>query len=368
MTMPLLSVHDLRVRFSRPGGWTYAVNGVSFELEQGETLGFVGESGSGKTVTSLAITRLLPQRSAVIEGGPVLFAGRDLLSLDERALRALRGEEISMVFQDPLTSLNPVLTIEEQVVEAIQAHRRVPLGEARRRVVQLLGTVGIPAPESQLRRYPHHLSGGMRQRVMIANALALEPKLLIADEPTTALDVTIQAQVLELLRELTGRAGTSVILITHDLGVIAGMTKRVNVMYAGFIVETGTTRDLFSAASHPYTVGLLHSIPRVDQRSHERLIPIQGVPPDASKPASGCPFAPRCAWRLPVCWVENPPLRPTDPDAPQTQTGPEASHQTACHNPPTPEEARAGVPLRPGFASAPPPATSSAAGHTSVAP
>jgi oligopeptide transport system ATP-binding protein len=331
------------------------VNGVSFDLEQGETLGFVGESGSGKTVTSLAITRLLPQRGALIDGGPVLFAGRDVLALDERALRRLRGEEISMVFQDPLTSLNPVLTIEEQVVESIQAHRRVERADARRRAIQLLGMVGIPAPASQLRRYPHHLSGGMRQRVMIASALALEPKLLIADEPTTALDVTIQAQVLELLRDLTGRAGTSVILITHDLGVIAGMTKRVNVMYAGYIVETGTTHDLFSAAAHPYTVGLLHSIPRVDQRSHERLIPIQGVPPDSSKPTVGCPFAPRCAWRLPICWVENPPLAPTTSGALVTATGPDASHQTACHNPPTAEEASAGMPLRAGFIAAPAP-------------
>ncbi len=367
MTMPLLSVRNLRVRFSRPGGWTYAVNGVSFDLEQGETLGFVGESGSGKTVTSLAVMRLLPQRSAVIEGGPVLFAGRDLLSLDEGALRALRGDEISMVFQDPLTSLNPVLTIEEQVVEAIQAHGRTTQAEARRRALHLLGTVGIPTPASQLRRYPHHLSGGMRQRVMIASALALEPKLLLADEPTTALDVTIQAQVLELLRDLTSRAGTSVILITHDLGVIAGMTKRVNVMYAGFIVESGTTRELFSAPSHPYTVGLLHSIPRVDQRSQERLIPIQGVPPDASKLATGCPFAPRCAWRLPVCWVENPPLAPLDTHAPVVSTGPAATHQAACHNPPTPEEAKAGMPLRPGFTSAPAPGASRTSGETLVA-
>jgi oligopeptide/dipeptide ABC transporter ATP-binding protein len=355
---PLLSVSDLAVRFSRRGGWTYAVNGVSFDLEQGETLGFVGESGCGKTVTSLAIMRLLPKRTTVVDGGPLLLNGRDLLSLDDDALRSLRGKEMAMVFQDPLTSLNPVLTIGEQVMEAIQAHGGTTRTDARRRALELLLTVGIPAPESQLGRYPHHLSGGMRQRVMIAGALALEPRLLIADEPTTALDVTIQAQVLELLRDLTSRTGTSVILISHDLGVVAGMAQRVNVMYAGYIVETGTTQELFAAAAHPYTVGLLHSIPRAGAHGQKMLIPIQGVPPDVSRPAVGCPFAPRCAWRLPVCWTNNPGLTPLDDHGPSVTTGPAASHQTACHNPPTPEEAKAGIPLRPGFTPAPAPAQS----------
>jgi oligopeptide/dipeptide ABC transporter ATP-binding protein len=270
-------------------------------------------------------------------------------------MRDLRGKEIAMIFQDPMTSLNPVLTIEEQMVETIRAHRRVSRQEARERSIALLGMVGIPNPESRLRSYPHQFSGGMRQRVMIAMALALEPKLMIADEPTTALDVTIQAQVLELLRDLTDRSGTAVILITHDLGVVAGMTQRINVMYAGFIVETATTPELFAAPSHPYTVGLLHSIPRLDAERHEALIPIEGAPPDQRRAPTGCPFAPRCAWRLPVCWTDNPPLAPVVPGTRVVTSGASATHLIACHNPPTAEEAVAGRPLRPGFAAAPPP-------------
>ena len=352
---PLLKVEDLVVRFSTHEGTVHAVNGISFELESGETLGLVGESGCGKSVTNLAIMRLLPKPAGRIAGGRVEFDGLDLVRLSENEMRDLRGKEVAMIFQDPMTSLNPVLTIEEQMVETIRAHRKVTRAEARARSIELLGMVGIPKPETRLRSHPHQFSGGMRQRVMIAMALSLEPKLMIADEPTTALDVTIQAQVLELLRDLTDRLGTAVILITHDLGVVAGMTQRINVMYAGFIVETATTTDLFAQPSHPYTVGLLHSIPRLDAERHEPLIPIEGAPPDQRRSPTGCPFAPRCAWRLPVCWTDNPPLSPIVAGTRVVLTGPDTTHRIACHNPPTPEEATAGMPLRPGFIAAPPP-------------
>ncbi|HEX5466196.1 MAG TPA: ABC transporter ATP-binding protein [Candidatus Limnocylindrales bacterium] len=354
--MALLEVEDLVVRFRTHDGTVHAVNGVSFALEEGETLGLVGESGCGKSVTSLAIMRLLPKPAGRIEGGRVVFDGQELTALREREMRDLRGRELAMIFQDPMTSLNPVLTIEEQLVETIRAHTSVSAPEARERAVELLGMVGIPQPAVRLRDYAHQFSGGMRQRVMIAMGLALKPKLLIADEPTTALDVTIQAQVLELLRELTHEGRTSVILITHDLGVVAGMTGRINVMYAGFIVETATTAALFASPSHPYTVGLLHSIPRLDAVAGEPLIPIEGTPPDQRQAPSGCPFAPRCAWRLAVCWTDNPALRPLAPGTePIVATGPAATHRLACHNPPTRAEAEAGRPLRAGFVPAPPP-------------
>ncbi|MER3418199.1 MAG: peptide ABC transporter ATP-binding protein, partial [Chloroflexota bacterium] len=307
---PLLEVRDLVVRFRTADGTIHAVNGVSFELEAGERLGLVGESGCGKSVTNLALIRLLPKPAGRIEGGTVRFEGRDLLALREEEVRDIRGRDIAMIFQDPMTSLNPVLTIEEQLVETIVAHRPVGPDEARRRAIELLRMVGIPNPEGRLRNYPHQFSGGMRQRVMIAMALALEPKILIADEPTTALDVTIQAQVLELLGRLTQEHRTALILITHDLGVVAGMTDRVAVMYAGFIVEAATTAELFARPAHPYTVGLLHSIPRADERDGEELIPIEGRPPDMRELPVGCPFAPRCAWRLGVCWEVNPSLEP----------------------------------------------------------
>jgi oligopeptide/dipeptide ABC transporter ATP-binding protein len=354
--MALLSVEDLVVRFRTHDGTIHAVSGVTFELEEGERLGLVGESGCGKSVTSLAIIGLLPKPAGRIERGRVLFGGRDLVALREEELRDIRGRDIAMIFQDPMTSLNPVLTIEEQMVETVQAHRRVSRSEARARAIQLLAMVGIPKPETRLRSFPHQFSGGMRQRVMIAMALALAPKLLIADEPTTALDVTIQAQVLELLRRLTEASGTALILITHDLGVVAGMTSRINVMYAGLIVETATTEDLFARPSHPYTVGLLHSVPRVDEREAEELIPIEGRPPDMREAPSGCPFAPRCAWRLAECWGQTPPLRPLVAGAPIVSTGEGASHLSACHNPPHQEEASAGRPLRDGFTPAVPPA------------
>jgi oligopeptide/dipeptide ABC transporter ATP-binding protein len=270
-------------------------------------------------------------------------------------MRDLRGKDIAMIFQDPMTSLNPVLTIEEQMVETIRAHRRVSRSEARGRAVELLKTVGIPQPEARLRNFPHQFSGGMRQRVMIAMALALEPKLLIADEPTTALDVTIQAQVLDLLKRLTADRGTAVILITHDLGVVAGMTRRVNVMYAGFVVESASTPDLFARPRHPYTVGLLHSMPRLDAQPGEPLIPIEGVPPDLRSAPVGCPFAPRCAWRVEECWTAMPPLDPIDATHEIVTTGPNVTHRIACWNPVTPEEAVAARPLRDGFEPAAPP-------------
>jgi oligopeptide/dipeptide ABC transporter ATP-binding protein len=354
----LLSVRDLTVVFRTHDGTVHAVNGVSFDLEQGETLGLVGESGCGKSVTNLAMMRLLPRPAGRIEHGEVMFEDMDLTKLPEAAMRDLRGRELAMIFQDPMTSLNPVLTIEEQMVETIQAHKRVTKAAARARAIELLGMVGIAEPAGRLRSFPHEFSGGMRQRVMIAMALALEPKLLIADEPTTALDVTIQAQVLELLQRLTNEQGTAVILITHDLGVVAGMTRRINVMYAGYVVEAATTVDLFAEPRHPYTVGLLHSIPRLDA-ADEPLLPIEGVPPDLRIAPVGCQFAPRCAWRLARCWDDIPvlqPLVPLAPGAPIRTTGLAATHRIACWNPPTADEASAGAPLRPGFEAAQPPA------------
>jgi oligopeptide transport system ATP-binding protein len=342
--MSLLSVRNLVVEFRTEDGPVYAVNGVDLDLDEGQTVGLVGESGSGKSVTSLAIIGLLPGPAGRVVSGEVMFQGSDLTKLPENALRRLRGKDIAMVFQDPMTSLNPVLTIEEQVVETITAHQRMPPEAARARALELLELVGIPRPAEQLRRYPHQFSGGMRQRVMIAIALALQPKLLIADEPTTALDVTVQAQILELLQKLTAESGTAVILISHDLGIVARTTQHVAVMYAGFIVESASTGQLFAHPRHPYTVGLLHSIPRLDAVPDEDLTPIEGAPPDQRRKPVGCPFAPRCRWRLEVCWRDMPPLVPAA-----------AGHLLACHNPATDEEALGGRPLRPGFRAAPAP-------------
>jgi oligopeptide transport system ATP-binding protein len=352
----LLDVQELLVRFRTHDGTIYAVNGISFELGRGERLGLVGESGCGKSVTNLAIMRLLPKPAGKIEGGRVLFDGQDLVTLDENDIREIRGRDIAMIFQDPMTSLNPVLTVEEQMVETIAAHRKQSKADARARAIELLEMVGIPQAQNRLKSYPHQFSGGMRQRVMVAMALALEPKLMIADEPTTALDVTIQAQVLELISRLTTEGGTSLILITHDLGVVAGMTDRINVMYAGYIVETATTGDLFERPSHPYTVGLLHSMPRLDALEGEPLIPIEGRPPDMRNAPTGCPFAPRCAWRLDRCWSDNPPLSPVAPGTAVVTFGPDATHRIACHNPPTREEAELGRPTRPGHVPAQAPA------------
>jgi oligopeptide transport system ATP-binding protein len=354
--MHLLSVSDLVVKFRTRDGTIHAVNGVSFDLDQGETLGLVGESGCGKSVTNLAVMRLLPKPAGRIEGGEAFFEGQDLLDLDESSMRDLRGRDIAMIFQDPMTSLNPVLRIEEQLIETIRAHRKVSKKDARTRAIELLGMVGIPQPETRLRDYPHQFSGGMRQRVMIAMALALQPKVLIADEPTTALDVTIQAQVLDLLQRLAAELGTAVILITHDLGVVAGMTQRINVMYAGYVVESATTGDLFARPRHPYTIGLLHSMPRLDAEAGEPLIPIEGTPPDLRHAPKGCPFAPRCAWRIDTCWTAMPVLEPIDAGAEIVTTGPGATHRAACWNPATPDEGVAAHPLRDGFTPAAPPA------------
>jgi len=334
VTEPLLSVRDLVVRFQTREGQVYAVNGVSFDVRAGETVGLVGESGSGKSVTSLAIMGLLPRYSARIASGQIMFEGKDLTQLDISELRTLRGAEISMVFQDPMSSLNPVLTIGEQVVETIQAHAHVSLAAARERAVEILRSVGIPNAKEQLRRYPHQFSGGMRQRVLIAIALALEPRLLIADEPTTALDVTVQAQVLELLRELTTRLRTALVLISHDLGIMARMAQRVVVMYAGMVVESAPTAELLRRPRHPYTVGLLNSSPRLTG-DRPRLQPIEGAPPDLEQPPTGCPFTPRCGWRLPHCATVMPPL---------VDSG--GGHLLACHNPVDQAEVAAGRPLR----------------------
>jgi oligopeptide transport system ATP-binding protein len=338
----LLEVEDLTVRFRANSGTVHAVNGVSLTLAPGGTLGLVGESGCGKTVTSLAIARLLPP-TARVERGLVRLQGADLLRLPEAGMRRIRGAEIAMVFQDPTSSLNPVLPIGEQITETLRAHARLPRSAARARAADLLDQVGIPDPRAALARYPHELSGGMRQRVMIAIALALQPKLLIADEPTTALDVTIQAQVLDLIKRLTSELGTAVMLISHNLGVVADMTQRVAIMYAGYVVEEAATVDVFARPRHPYTVGLLHSLPRPNA---PELVPIEGAPPDLRHPPRGCPFAPRCAWRLDVCWTEMPPLRPLE-NPRHAGRGVAPRHRVACHNPVRSDEVAGGRPRRP---------------------
>jgi peptide/nickel transport system ATP-binding protein len=335
---PVLSVRKLVVRLKSQVGLTHAVNDITFDLLEGETLAVVGESGSGKTASFLALLRLLP-RASVIEASSLRFEGRDLLELDDNEIRTLRGSGIAMVFQDPMTSLNPVLTIGEQLTETILAHMPVGREPARSRAIHLLEEVGIPEAEARFRGYPHELSGGMRQRVMIAMALALDPRVLIADEPTTALDVTIQAQILELLRRLTRERRTSLVLITHDLGVVARMADRVNVLYAGEIVETATTADLFDQPSHPYTIGLLRSLPHLDRRIP--LEPIRGNPPDLEEEPPGCPFAPRCSWRIGRCVSDRPVLLPIPSTAGATKDT-AGSHRIACHNPPARAETMPG--------------------------
>ncbi len=309
----LLSVHDLRTQFFTRAGIVKAVDGVSFELRTGETLGIVGESGSGKSVTALSIMRLIPDPPGRIVGGSLQFDGLDLMHLDKRRLREIRGNSMSMIFQDPMTSLNPVITIGDQLRETLYAHRRVSRREAHARAVELLERVGIPQPEPRLRDYPHNFSGGMRQRVVIAMALACEPRLIIADEPTTALDVTIQAQILELIRGLSVERGTSVLLITHDLGVVANMCDRVVVMYGGKVLEAGSIHDIYSNPVQPYTRGLLGSIPRLDQRRGEKLTPIPGSPPDMLHTLPGCPFVPRCPQAVRRCLLQMPPLSAVAP-------------------------------------------------------
>ena len=307
MTSPLLSVRDLRTTFRTGAGVARAVDGVSFDVQRGETLGIVGESGCGKSVTGLSILRLIQPPGRIEEGSRVELEGRDLLGLDEESMRRIRGDRIAMIFQEPMTALNPVFTVGEQIAEVVRVHERAGRREAWARAVAMLETVGIPAPAERATEYPHQLSGGMRQRVMIAMALVLGPSLVIADEPTTALDVTIQAQILELLSDLQRRLGTSIVMITHDLGVIAETASRVVVMYAGEVVEEATVETLFSEAHHPYTEGLLRAMPRVGQE-RERLATIPGtVPPPTAWP-SGCRFHDRCPYAWERCVAEHPPL------------------------------------------------------------
>lgn len=307
MSAPILSVRDLRTSFVSQRGEVQAVRGVSFDVAPGEILGIVGESGSGKSITCMSILRLL-KANGRIKNGEALFDGRDLFLLDEEAMRNLRGNDIGVIFQDPMTSLNPTLSVGEQVIETIIRHRRVSRAQARKRAIELFELVSIPSAARRLKSFPHEFSGGMRQRVMIAMALSCDPKLLIADEPTTALDVTIQRQILLLLKDLQTRLGMAVILITHDLGVIAEVTDRIVVMYGGLVMEQGDVRALFAQPRHPYTQGLLAAIPDLRDDHHHRLVPIPGSPPDMAHPPTGCPFAPRCPHAMRQCAAALPPL------------------------------------------------------------
>lgn len=297
----LLEVQDLKTYFKVKAGRVRAVNGVSFAVKPGEKVGVVGESGCGKSVTALSIMRLLPQPAGEYAGGSVLFDDKDLLDLPEKEMRKVRGGKIGMIFQDPMTCLNPTMTVGKQIGEALRIHLKLDKDEAQKRAISLLDQVGIPAAAERINSYPHQFSGGMRQRVMIAIALACNPKLLIADEPTTALDVTVQAQILELINGVCTEFGAAVILITHDLGVVAGMTDRVIVMYAGKVVETAPTDELFANPRHPYTLGLLASVPRLDEQRQSQLKTIEGSPPDLINPPTGCPFMPRCAFARAIC-------------------------------------------------------------------
>jgi oligopeptide/dipeptide ABC transporter ATP-binding protein len=291
------------------------VDGVSWDVGEGETVALVGESGCGKSVSALSIMRLVAEPAGRIVGGEILFQGRNLLALSEEEMRRVRGRQIAMIFQEPMTSLNPVLTVGRQVTEGLEIHLGLARAAARQRAVELLAMVGIPDPERRLRQYPHQFSGGMRQRMMIAMALACNPPLVLADEPTTALDVTIQAQILELMKDLSRRLGAAMLIITHNLGVVARYADRVNVMYAGRIIERGTARALYAHPRHPYTLGLLRSVPRLDEPRRERLAPIEGQPPDLARLPPGCAFAPRCLFRVERCLREAPPLRPLDADS-----------------------------------------------------
>ena len=320
MAPALLSVEDLRVEFSTRRGTVHAVNGISFDIAPGETLGIVGESGCGKSVTSLAVLGLLARNGRVV-GGRAMFGGRDLIQQSDRELRRIRGREVAMIFQDPMTSLNPVLTIGRQIREALETHFGMNKKEANERARELIDRVGIPSAKARLGDYPHQFSGGMRQRAMIAIALACKPKLLIADEPTTALDVTIQAQILTILRGLVAEQDTALILITHDLGVVAGMCERVNVMYSGLFMETGSADQLFATPRHPYTLGLLQSVPRLDS-ARTRLQPIEGAPRNMLQEPTACPFQPRCRYEIDQSRREVPPLVEIEP-----------GHFVACFNP-----------------------------------
>ena len=309
----LLEVRNLKTYFRTEEGLVPAVDGVSFHINRGETLGVVGESGCGKSVTSLSIMRLIPQPPGEIASGEIIFEGEDLLKKSEREMRRIRGNDIAMIFQEPMTSLNPVYTVGDQIAEAIELHQGLSRREALAKAVEMLRLVGIPSPEQRVKEYPHQLSGGMRQRVMIAMALSCNPKLLIADEPTTALDVTIQAQILELMKELREKIGMAIMLITHDLGVIAEMAERVVVMYAGKIVEEADVYSLFRRPYHPYTEGLLHSIPRLDQPKGTKLHVIEGVVPNPLNMPTGCRFHPRCPYATDRCRAEEPVLQEVEP-------------------------------------------------------
>jgi peptide/nickel transport system ATP-binding protein len=308
---PLLEVHDLKVQFPTEDGLVNAVDGVSFRVEPGETLGVVGESGSGKSVTFLSVMGLVNTTRAIVSG-EVLFQGRDLLTVEPDELRQVRGEKISMIFQDPMTSLHPFYKVGKQIAEAIQVHRKVSKSEAMNQTIEMLRRVGIPRPDERVKQYPHEFSGGMRQRAMIAMALSLNPDLLIADEPTTALDVTVQAQILDLIDRLKDEFGAAVVLITHDLGVVAEHCDNIQVMYGGKIVESGVADDIYYDAHHPYTWGLLGSIARLDAEEKERLNPIKGLPPSMINLPPGCSFHPRCPYVLDRCKTDVPALLPSD--------------------------------------------------------
>ncbi|MGI8313887.1 ABC transporter ATP-binding protein [Halobacillus mangrovi] len=296
----ILDIQDLHVSFTTYGGEVQAVRGVNLELYKGETLAIVGESGCGKSVTANSIMKLIPSPPGKIKQGSIYFKGRDMTKLPDKEVRSIRGVDISMIFQDPMTALNPTLTVGTQLTEGLRHHRSISTKEANKLAVDMLNLVGIPNPDERLKQYPHQFSGGMRQRIVIAMALICEPELLIADEPTTALDVTIQAQILQLFKKIQDQTGVSIILITHDLGVVAKIADRIAVMYAGKVIETGTRREIFYTPQHPYTKGLLHSVPRLDQKG-EKLIPIDGTPPDLFSPPEGCPFTARCPMAMEVC-------------------------------------------------------------------
>ena len=321
MPLPLLQVRNLTTRFTTERGRVTAVDSVSFDIDAGETVALVGESGSGKSVTALSIMRLIPSPPGHIESGEVVFEGRDLFKLDGAGIRAVRGNKIAMIFQEPMSSLNPALSVGLQIAEPINVHRGTAWAKALEQAKALMGRVRMPDAASRLASYPHQFSGGMRQRVMIAMALACSPRLIIADEPTTALDVTVQAQILDLLKELTLETGSSLLLITHDLGVVARYADRVAVMYGGRIVETAPARELYKRPHHPYTRGLMASVPRLDGDTAQRLVPIEGQPPDLAQLPSGCAFAPRCRSASDICRSARPPL---------TQVA--ARHLKACFN------------------------------------
>ncbi|MGD0610910.1 MAG: ABC transporter ATP-binding protein [Anaerolineales bacterium] len=306
MMAPILNVQGLETQFRLEEGTIRAVNGISFQLNEGEILGIVGESGCGKSVTMMSILRLIPAPPGKVVAGQALYKGRDLLAMKDEEFRQICGSQISMIFQDPMTSFNPVLTIGRQIAEPLEAHLSLTRGQVYERVVELMTIVGIPNPKDRFNDYPHQFSGGMRQRVMIAMALACSPQILIADEPTTALDVTIQAQIIELVKELRDKLGMAIIWITHDLGVTAGLVDRVLVLYAGLIIEEASVEELYAHPEHPYTIALLGSLPRMDAGGRKRLVSIEGKPPVLYEKPTSCPFAPRCKYRIEHCSTENP--------------------------------------------------------------